>query len=488
MTLQKQCWAFQDEAVQYLADHPNAVIDLKMGAGKSRIAIQHIRRFGTQGSRKTLIVCPAAVLPVWRGEFQKHAPGEFNVVVLDGTGGSAVKAQRISEGLMRLEAGGLPLVVVVNFETMWRTAVYEILMKCVWEIMCLDELHKIKSASVSAKASKSCWHLGKKAKRRIGLTGTLAPHSPMDFFAAYRFLDETIFGRYITHYRNQYAVMNQYIPARVDKWVRQDELQRKVNLIRFHIDREILVLPDKQDIVIECPMSPKGMKVYQEMKKESIAVIRQHMENSSPHPDLEHGQQFSDGDDVKERLRTVVAGNGAVQFLRLLQLAQGYAKDDEGVEVDTDTEKRKMLLELLEQTDEPVCVFGWFHHDMKIVEDCCKLLGRRYGEISGTRKDLTEHGKFPENVDVLGVQCKSGSSGIDLTRSRIAIVLNSGTMSPGDFDQMIARQHRPGQTRNVVYYHLVTPKTVDVTIQKARQERRDVIDAILNGLLEEEVF
>ena len=63
-------------------------------------------------------------------------------------------------------------------------------------------------------------------------------------------------------------------------------------------------------------------------------------------------------------------------------------------------------------------------------------------------------------------------------------ILNSGTLSPGEYDQMLARQHRPGQTRGVTFYHFVAPGTVDVTVRKAREQRRDVVDSILNALVD----
>jgi len=463
----KQTWSHQPPAIDFLCRMQNSMLESWMGTGKSYMVVETLRRTATTGRKQSIILCPAAVLPVWRGQFQTHAPGQFDVVILDGSGGSKAKAEKVNEALTRRKCGGLPLVVVVNYETFWRPAVWSILNTNTWERITADESHKIKSPDHRCKCAIHAWHLGKRCGARTAMTGTLMPNGPMDVFSQYRFLQENIFGRYITHFRNKYAIMNKYIPQKVDEWVNQEEMSVKINLLRYSISRDVLVLPDKQDILIEVPLAPSGMKSYKEMQKEAIAEIRQKI-------------VLMDGEE-KEKVRLVVAQNGAVKFLRCLQLAQGYSKDEDGVEVDTDTQKRKMLLELLEEANEPVCVYGYFKHDLRVVEDCARLLGLRYGEISGERKDLTDHGKMPDDIDVMAVQCKSGSSGIDLTRARIGIVMNSGLLSPGDFDQMMARQYRPGQTQNMVYYHLITPKTVDETIARARQEKRDVVDAILNS-------
>ena len=53
---------------------------------------------------------------------------------------------------------------------------------------------------------------------------------------------------------------------------------------------------------------------------------------------------------------------------------------------------------------------------------------------------------------------------------------------------MMARQYRPGQTQNMVYYHLVSKRTVEEKLIKARQEKREIVEALLSELFEEEEF
>lgn len=463
MTQQTNLWAHQPPAIEYLNTHPASMLDAAMSSGKSFITVQNIRHCAAHRNAKSLILCPAAVLGVWRGQFMTHAPDEFDVIILDGKGNAAKKAQRLYESFRMQQSHGRPLVVVVNYESFWLPAIWNVLNSVVWDKHVCDESHRIKSAR--AKCSIHAWKIGQRAVSRTALTGTPMPNEPGDIFAQYRWLDERIFGRFWGKFKDEFAVMSQYIPQKVDKWINMEVLNEKINRIRYHIPKSVLVLPDKQHITIEVSLSPAGMKTYEAMKKESIASIK----------------QMSDGTG-EENIRNIVASNGAVQFLRLLQLAQGYATDDEGEEVNTDTEKRRALLDLLQDLDEPVCVYGWFKHDLACVEKCCRILGRRYGELSGRRKDLTSHSKMPDDIDVIAVQCKSGSAGIDLTRSRVGIIMNSGLLSPGDFDQMISRQHRVNQQQSVVFYHLVTQKTVETKLIDERGRKRDVIEALLSEL------
>ena len=82
---------------------------------------------------------------------------------------------------------------------------------------------------------------------------------------------------------------------------------------------------------------------------------------------------------------------------------------------------------------------------------------------------------------VLAVQIQSGGEGIDLTRAAYCAYYSIGH-SLGDYDQSLARIHRPGQTRPVVYYHLTASATVDVAVYDALDKKRNVIDAVLASL------
>lgn len=470
-----QLWSHQPPAIEYLNSHEASLLDAHMGTGKTFIQIQNIRYCASHPSARTLILCPSAVLGVWRREFAQHAPGEFEVVILDGKQNSEKKAEKIYEALRLQQANRQPVVIVVNYESFWLPAIWKVLSSVMWDKLVGDESHRTKSPT--AKCSMNAWRISKRCGSRTALTGTPMPNEPGDIFAQYRWLQENIFGRFWGAFKQNYAVMNKYIPQKVDRWINLDEMNRKINQIRYSIDRSVLVLPEKQDVKIEVNLAPAGMKIYQQMRKESIAHIRKAIEGI-------------DVDGIDESLKTAIGSNGAVKFLRLLQLAQGYVTDDEGAEINTDTEKRKVLLDLIQDAGEPVCVYGWFRHDLACVERCCEIAGLRYGEISGRRKDLTPHAKMPSDIDVMAVQCKSGSAGIDLTRSRIGIILNSGLLSHGDFDQMISRQYRPGQTKDVIYYHLVSKGTVETQLIDERGRKRSIVDVLLSELIDEadEVF
>ncbi|MFA5378725.1 MAG: helicase-related protein, partial [Dehalococcoidia bacterium] len=105
--------------------------------------------------------------------------------------------------------------------------------------------------------------------------------------------------------------------------------------------------------------------------------------------------------------------------------------------------------------------------------------GRTYAELSGRGNDLQawQEGKF----DVIGVQIQAGGVGISLVRARYCVYYSMG-YSLGDYEQSLARVHRPGQKQNVTYIHLVATGTVDEKVYKALQKRKQVIEDLLEGV------
>jgi SNF2 family DNA or RNA helicase len=74
-----------------------------------------------------------------------------------------------------------------------------------------------------------------------------------------------------------------------------------------------------------------------------------------------------------------------------------------------------------------------------------------------------------------------GGGGIDLTAAADAVYF-SQTWSLGEYDQSLARLHRPGQRRNVTYHHLLADDSVDLAVREALAKRQDMVEAILSGL------
>lgn len=443
-------WKHQADAYWFAHGRAASMLAMDMGTGKSKVAVDLLCNWKC---RSILVLCPVSVRGVWRREFAKHAATPIEVLVLD-KGTTRAKAEAAVEFARRAETLDRPFAVVVNYESAWRTELAGVLLSRTWDCVICDESHRLKSPKT--KTSKFADAVRNRSRRRLCLTGTPMPHSPLDVFGQYRFLDPGIFGRSWHRFRHNYACyQNAAIPQMVTGYKNEEDLQDRFRSIAYRVDSSVLDLPDVQHHTRTCELPAVARRVYRDIETELIAQI---------------------GDGV------VTAANALVKSIRLRQIVSGFA-----VEEDTEKvvwiheEKASLLADLLEDFGprEPVVVFAEFKHDLAQIERVAITLGRRYGELSGRRHDLTETAEMPYDVDVLGVQYQSGGVGIDLTRARYGVYY-SPTYSLGNYAQSLARIHRPGQGRPVSYYHLVAEGTVDEVVRKALANKQEVVDVILS--------
>lgn len=466
-----QPWSHQLRAYAKAAKFDGYYLAHKMGRGKSKSGVDYCN--GTD-ARKVLIVCPKKVIGVWPRQFELHSFHPYRILPL--TKGTANdKAHEVMRFLTDCERLKARAVVVVNYDTFWRSPLGPsfdnrnritnagVLAQIPWDVLICDEAHRIKSPS--GRASWGMTRLAASAKRRLFLSGTPMPHGPCDLYAQFRAMDSSIFGRSFALFKRRYCVFGGYENRQIIGYTNMDEFRDKFySRADFADDPEDL--PEKLDVTIECDLDPRALKVYAELERDFISQV-------------ESGY--------------ITVKNALDKLLRLSQIASGIlpVTGTEGeTKVETiDSSKMDTALELIEDIEktEPVVIFCRFREELRRLTEAieAKFEGeRKVGEISGRVKPPSDFiGGVWQATDtnVLLVQIQAGGEGIDLTAAKYCIYLSLG-YSLGQYDQSKARIHRPGQTRKVVYYHVIARKTVDKTILKAIQKKRDVVDYIMKRI------
>ena len=432
-------WAHQTEALEFISDKPGAMLAMDMGTGKSRVIVDLIARKDYQ---KVLILAPLSVVGnVWPGEFAKHAPGLLCVLPLVGQ-----NTKKRQEAAAKALDSGRPTAIVMNYDAVWRQSFGDWAMKQNWDLLVMDESHRIKAPG--GVASRYCSRLSDRVRHRVALTGTPMSHSPLDIYAQYRALDKSIYGTSFTRFRSRYAVMGGYNRMQVVGYQREAELRDLFYSRAYRVESDdVLDLPSTLSVNLMCELGREGQRLYSEMADEFIA-------------DVAGGQ--------------ITASNALSRLLRLQQITSGYGRLEDGTDVEVDTSKAKVLEDTLTDIGrEPVVVFTRFVHDLDVVHRIAAKVGIPSYEVSGRRKDLSEW-----TSGVLAVQIQAGGLGLDLTLARYAIYYSLG-FSLGDYSQSMARLHRPGQTHPVEYIHILASGTVDETVMDALARREAVIDHIL---------
>ena len=308
-------WDHQSKAVEFAKERTATMFHMGLGTGKSRCAIEVAREID---ARKILILCPLSVCDAWLDQFAKFG-GEFHPAIL-GSGSVKKKASVAAKASAVAKAYGKPFVCVVNYESARNQPLANWLAAQRFDLLVLDESHRIKSPS----GTTSRWvsRLAKTCARRVALTGTPMPHSPMDVYAQARSLDPGLFGWSFVKFRRRYAVMGGFGGKQITGFQNMDQLQERLSRITFQASRDVLDLPDAIHSRRFVDLSPKAAKMYADLDRDFCTSVRE-------------GE--------------VTASNALVKLLRLQQLTSGRVTvetPEESKLVKVDNAKEKALEDL----------------------------------------------------------------------------------------------------------------------------------------------
>jgi len=454
-------WPHQEKAVRFLQNRQAGMLAMEMGTGKTLAALELLSRWRCDD---VLVLCPKSVVPVWPEEVAKHRPMRWRVTCLDQNGSAKRLKRFLADRKIRDRRHRL---TVTNYEAILNDRLFAAFKRARFDCAVWDESHRIKAPG--GKISRRCSQLCDRVPRRLALTGTPAPHSPLDLYAQFRALDKRVFGTSFAAFRSRYAVMGGFEGREVVAYQNLEELHSRMAEFTFRVRAgEVLALPPQTEVVRYCTLGDRAEAVYGELEADFLV-------------ELQEG-----------RLRVP---NALAKLLRLQQITSGYlpVEDERGETrvARVGEEKKKLFAEVLEDlrcsTDDegsaqsPVVVFARFLHDLDDARDVGESLGYRVAELSGRRNDLELWQKC--RADLLAVQTRAGSLGIDLTRARYAVFYSLG-FSLGDHRQAIARLHRPGQRHSVTFVYLLARGTVDEIILRAVRKRAQVVDYVIDELRE----
>lgn len=519
-------WGIQQEA---------ALLEMGMGSGKSKVAVDLVNHWQ---SSKVLILAPKSMIGGWAKQFRLHSLGNYKVTRgevfkrngdIKVTARPAERIEALDEVLSQMGSIGYGTAITVNYELAWREPFRSWILDQRWDCVILDEGHRCRAPGGKQGLFASALRdvcLGIDGGRRLELTGTSMPHSPLDLYGQCRYVEPALFGTSYATFKVKYGKPRiKYVERDVgpdgelierpvyltDAGGRvivdgvldevRDELAENLSRVSFTVSAdEALTLPTPDDDVIEVVLDAKTSKAYRELDNELVA-------------------------DIGEGVCTV--DNALTRFLRLAQITSGHLPievpckwcagdgsvcshcDSTGVteRVETiGTDKRDALTELLEglpshridpQTfepvrHEPVVTFARFTHDLLAIQQATERADRGpYLELSGARRDaLTDESTLVPETGVGGIQIQSGAEGVDFTLSRIAVYY-AQTFSLGLNDQSRARLSRPGADlgEKILYRHLIAvlddgSPTIDQHAFDAVQERREVVDYVHDRMRE----
>jgi len=468
----------QKQGVTFLLDLKRAMLGFDMGTGKTKTAVDTATKlFDEHRASFALVVTDASVVSTW---VDTLIPEDSDYPAIALIGSRTDRISRLRWGL----ANGYRFFVI-NYDGV--PVIEDELLHILDErcILILDESQRVKNHTT--KRFKSLWKLYSKHEFEYVflLSGTPITQSPEDAFGQYAFVDTRIFGHPKSDWYRFRATYVQTSPH--DQHVVVGYRNMKRFLEKFHSrcfriqTSDVLDLPPKRFIPIKLPLPAQLDKVYKDFVR-SRGFIR-----VPGHP------RQGDRDEL------FVTMHPMTMLQKGLQLINNFIylttdDDDSGCSYteavtlfeDCVSPKLDFLMQLLEDTDQPIVVWFW-HRAMRYFLER-RLMEARIpyvvvdGSIAPEKRAEPMRLFTTGKVRVLAAQENTLRTGVNLTHSRISVYLERW-FSCETRQQSEKRIHRLGMdesVENVLYYDLLYDKTVDMTVYDKQQKGIELSSAIVN--------
>jgi len=320
-----------------------------------------------------------------------------------------------------------------------------------------DELHNFKDRN--SKRSRALRSIARKARYRLGLTGTPQESGLEDYWAQFDFVDPKLFGDW-DDFKARYLRMGGWFSKKVIGYRNADRFSKLLRTRSFRVlleDVKPVKTKIEKDNLIRFDLR-ESRSIYNKMEKEFIAELNKKVRVKKLQADGSY--EF-----VWEK-KKVVATRVITQAMKLHQITSGFIFDEDSVVHRFGDEKLEQAgALLLELHDRPVVFFVRFLPELYRLGRLARRLGRKVTYISGSHKDYVSGTPF----DVAIVQIRSGVA-IDLAYAEEA-VMYSWTHSHLTHDQARFRIRSYHGIR-ARYHYLIARGTID------EQLRTTVVDKV----------
>lgn len=469
----------QQIALRYVHSVNGGGLLLEPGMGKTKVALDFIavRKF-----KRTLIVCPKALLFVWQTEVQIHRPDK-SVYIVKSTDWEVEKEKALSHD-----------IVVINYDKAVSLAVE--LSECNFEFIALDEA-LIKDPKTER--TKILTWLSKRIPNKMLMSGTLVNNTPLDVFAPIRFLEPSLVGTSFTKFKDVYTVqVSMGLRKAVVGFRKVPELKSILDSVSIIMTKEQwLKLPPKKFIDIYVQPSNHQREVYKQLEANYIAYV---------------GEQ------------TIEIDNPLVALTKLIQISNGfvYINNEDAVEdLMGDIKSKKIksrstyffheqpkldrLIKLLNEEVKGHRAVLWFNMaaeyeliSKRLEQEEISFLTIKGGEKqTGLKVNLFNS---DASYRLLVCQAKSVNYGVTvlgvdglekseyeippgITREVFTQIFYSMNFSLEVYLQQQDRIHRLGQEFTCYYYHIICNTPAEIRVKEAIENKKSIRGAVLQDVI-----
>lgn len=455
---------YQDNAVKFGLEHGAAGFFLDPGMGKTWVIYMIFKILQNAGLVNRMLVVPPlrVAYSVWTRERDKWDEfHELGVGILHGP-----KKQKILEQWDPVQ--------VINPEGLGWLFHEARRWEWPWDMLVLDESTKFKN--VNSQRFKILSPMLPRFKRRYILTGSPAPNGLLDLFGQIYCLDlGNALSPFITKYRRSYfldvnkAVRDEGLndsftpPVYVPRADAMEKIYQKIGPLVLRLDaKDYLKLEPYIPNTVEVELPPAARTTYNQMERLLITNVLQGGEN-----------------------HTVTAVSAATASQKCRQIANGglYTDPAEKIAADLHEAKLDAVCDIVEELNGKPCIIAYeFHHDLRRLQ--ARFPGAPYlgGGVTAARQAQVEDAWNAGLVPVLLAQPQSVAHGLNLQGVGAAVIWHSLTFNLENYEQLIRRVWRQGQTERIVVHHVVAKDTVDEAIMASIAGKDRTQQALLLNL------
>lgn len=453
--LPEDLYVYQKEDLdRLLSDNTNWFNLSEMGTGKTPVSLGLVKE---GGYRQVLIVCPKTVQLTWARQIREWYGTE--PVIAKGT-------YRKLEGLSRVLTEETPFFIT-NYEIFRVDRHREILNKYPFDLVILDEAHKIRNPAT--KMTKGLFDFVKyhPSTRLVVLTGSPIVNNPADLHTLLCLLrpDEysrknrmEFIGKYCYYYRGRYGI--KIIGTKDLSELREQTSPYTIK----HTKKEVLpYLPNKYYNRVMLDMDPDQRDAYDKMEKELFVLM-----------------------DSGEPL-------WAASVLAMLTRLRQINLDPVLVNVSAPSSKTEFLMDLIESTDGKLVVFSAFAEYIKFLYHYLKGMEEPINSIIITGRQSTDERaravdsfQNDPNIKLAMGTIQSMGEGIDLYEASNVVMMDRW-WNPSINSQAEDRLHRIGQKNAVQVILPVNEKSVDESFDSILATKSEFVNSYLgdNRMIEE---
>ena len=448
----------------------------EMGLGKTyeALAIEARLRLANPArrnvKRRTLIIAPWSVHDMWRSKIREFMGPLTTIAVVD---------RKNRTPFVNAVLDGQHDYYIVHYEAL-RLRGMEVLKSVSWFHVIADEIQRIKNP----KAAQTRAFRKLKARYKTGLSGSMADDKPQDMWMPLHWAQPGLFPsggvkNPLKRFRDDWCLTEEVEGRWIGTNSQGDPIHETYQQIvgldptkkdRFHatiapffmrrLKKDVLDdLPDKYSTVINVTLSPKQMRIYEQLRKEFQTWIG---ENEDQPLQLKRGQWFS-------------------RLTRLQQAALAYLTWEDTGKIDPATKqpikkvkliepsaKLDQLVDFMKDVTTRVVIFSNSRGMIGLVEDRLSKEGLLVGTYMGMMNEQVRVGNLRDfqagKLDVFASTIKAGGEGIDLTTASTVMFLDR-TWSPFRNLQAEDRCHRIGQKNAVEVVDFYANRTVDAKVR-----------------------